>query len=203
MRTLVYKRTHHGDPDPDGRFGIHDCMGRVRGRDYEAVIGVGGIGAEPESFGIAGKITWIGIGPTKHSVPGMRGPLVTFAHFLYLGERGPALAALAPNLAARIFGTNVRVLLRNVSRTEQAEIDGVLVLARDASPSRATCRDVSKNRACREVGTPLLAASEPGAVPPNDRLAEPRRCPSHRRPQIRAARVAQCRSPGCPGPRRA
>jgi len=24
-RTLVYKRTHSGDPDPAGRFGIHDC----------------------------------------------------------------------------------------------------------------------------------------------------------------------------------
>jgi hypothetical protein len=50
MRTLIYKRTHHGDPDPAGRFGIHDCMGRVRTWSLEAVIGVGGIGADPESW---------------------------------------------------------------------------------------------------------------------------------------------------------
>jgi len=30
MRTLIYKRTHPGDPDREGRFGIHGCMGRVR-----------------------------------------------------------------------------------------------------------------------------------------------------------------------------
>jgi hypothetical protein len=44
MRTLVYKRTHNGDPDAEGRFGIHDCMGQVRSYGYEAVIGVGGVG---------------------------------------------------------------------------------------------------------------------------------------------------------------
>jgi len=43
MRILIYKRTHTGDPDLKGRFGIHDCMGRVRDYDYDAVIGVGGI----------------------------------------------------------------------------------------------------------------------------------------------------------------
>lgn len=42
MRTLVYKRTHNGDPDAEGRFGIHDCMGQVRGYGYEAVIGWAG-----------------------------------------------------------------------------------------------------------------------------------------------------------------
>jgi len=26
-RVLVYKRTHHGDPDHYGQFGINDCMG--------------------------------------------------------------------------------------------------------------------------------------------------------------------------------
>jgi hypothetical protein len=30
MRTLIYKRTHTGDPDANGCFGIYDCMGRVR-----------------------------------------------------------------------------------------------------------------------------------------------------------------------------
>jgi hypothetical protein len=56
MKTLVYKRTHNGDPDVEGRFGIHDCMGQVRGYGFEAVIGVGGVGDEPEAWGIAGKL---------------------------------------------------------------------------------------------------------------------------------------------------
>ena len=56
MRTLIYKRTHIGDPDATGCFGIRDCMGSVRSHDFNAVIGVGGIGREPESYGIAGKV---------------------------------------------------------------------------------------------------------------------------------------------------
>ena len=44
MRTLIYKRTHLGDPDLFGTFGINDCMGEVRARQFDAVIGVGGIG---------------------------------------------------------------------------------------------------------------------------------------------------------------
>lgn len=58
MRTLIYKRTHHGDPDETGQFGIHDCMGRVRTWDFDAVIGVGGQGPEPRSHGLDGKVNW-------------------------------------------------------------------------------------------------------------------------------------------------
>ena len=65
MRTLIYKRTHPGDPDRAGRFGIHDCMGRIRRWSFEAVIGVGGVGAGPELHGLAAKVNWIGIGPHK------------------------------------------------------------------------------------------------------------------------------------------
>ena len=35
MRTLIYKRTHPGDPDVDGLFGIHDCMGQVRAWSFD------------------------------------------------------------------------------------------------------------------------------------------------------------------------
>jgi len=76
MRTLVYKRTHTGDPDELGQFGNHDCMGTVRGRYYDAVIGVGGIGDAPRRFNIAGKITWIGIGPHKPRWPPQTPPPV-------------------------------------------------------------------------------------------------------------------------------
>jgi hypothetical protein len=55
MRTLIYKRTHTGDPDPEsGVFGNRDCMGTVRGRRFDAVIGIGGIGSMPKRQGIAG-----------------------------------------------------------------------------------------------------------------------------------------------------
>ena len=50
-RTLIYKRTHTGDPDPKaGVFGNNDCMGTVRKRDFDAVIGIGGIGPEPKAM---------------------------------------------------------------------------------------------------------------------------------------------------------
>src|SRR6266487_386945 len=65
MRILVYKRTHNGDPDSNGCFGIDDCMGMVRYRPFDAVIGIGGIGSDAQANGIAGKVNWIGIGPRK------------------------------------------------------------------------------------------------------------------------------------------
>ena len=51
-RVLIYKRTHTDDPDRLGQFGINDCMGKVRDRDFDAVIGIGGISAQPRSKNI-------------------------------------------------------------------------------------------------------------------------------------------------------
>ena len=65
VRTLVYKRTHPGDPNKRGHFGNEDCMGRVRSWDFDAVIGVGGIGSESSSHGLDYKINWVGIGARK------------------------------------------------------------------------------------------------------------------------------------------
>ena len=97
MRILLYKRTHIGDPDERGRFGIHDCMGNVRACEYDAVIGVGGgIGAEPQLYGIDRKINWVGIYPTKTQSQTSKGLLVTFKHFLLLDKKGPLLKNLAP-----------------------------------------------------------------------------------------------------------
>ena len=36
---LIYKRTHTGDPDKNGIFGINNCMGSVRDWEFYAVIG--------------------------------------------------------------------------------------------------------------------------------------------------------------------
>ena len=112
-RVLIYKRTHRGDPDALGIFGIHDCMRSVRDFDYEAVIGVGGVGAEPRAQGIAGKITWIGIGPRKTRSRGRT--LVTFNHFILDDTNGPRFRADAPNLAARVYRDNIRILIHDLS----------------------------------------------------------------------------------------
>src|SRR4051794_25830153 len=111
LRTLVYKRTHVGDPDPAGRFGIHGCMGRVRAWRFDAVIGIGGLGPEPTSHGIDGRVTWIGIGPRHSLAKDPRGPLVTFDHFVLFDHRGPLLNDLAPRLAKRMYDGRIRTLL--------------------------------------------------------------------------------------------
>jgi hypothetical protein len=146
MRTLIYKRTHSGDPDPEsGVFGNNDCMGRVKGWQYDAVIGIGGIGPEPTSKGIAGKLTWVGIGPHKlfNNPNKPENPRVTFDHFWYRGERGPSLEAKYPALAKRMYEKNVRVLVhlpRNAGGNGQVGLDRdiqkILELAKRALASR-------------------------------------------------------------------
>jgi hypothetical protein len=138
MRTLVYLRTHSGDPDEAGVFGIHDCMGEVRTWCFEAVIGVGGMSAEARSRGISGKVTWIGIGPQKHDGP-HGAPLVTFDHFLYFGDDGLDFRGEAPTLGRRMYrtGHHVRTVMDDLSAQEQAEVAKLLLLAKDALPSPA------------------------------------------------------------------
>lgn len=135
MSTLIYKRTHNGDPDMTGRFGIHDCMGRVRTWDFDAVIGVGGLGPEARWHGLDGKVNWIGIGPHKHAAAGKRGPIVSFDHFVFYGSDGPDFEHLAPVLAERIYSKNVRVLMKGLNPTEQEEVDNILLRAKNAPPS--------------------------------------------------------------------
>lgn len=135
MRTLIYKRTHHGDPDVTGQFGICDCMGSVRRWDFDAVIGVGGVGPEPRRYGLDGKVNWIGIGPHKKAAAGKRGPLVSFDHFIFYGSDGPDFEKLAPLLAERIYSRNVRVLMNGLSPGEQKEVAKILVRAKHAPPS--------------------------------------------------------------------
>jgi hypothetical protein len=159
MRTLIYKRTHIGDPDRNGWFGVHDCMGQVRSWDFDAVIGVGGIGAEPMSHGIDGRVTWIGIGAHKIPAEGGRGPLVTFDHFALLEASGPSFPQHAPLLARRIYEHNIRVLLRDLTLSEQREVAKLLRLARNAEPSksqparRGNRRPVCKPRRAARAGS--------------------------------------------------
>jgi hypothetical protein len=95
METLIYKRTHNGDPDPaSGVFGCNHWMGQVRGYLYDAVIGIGGISAWPQREGIAGRLTWISIGP--HKSGGLKNPQVTFDHFRHYGPAEEFIREIAP-----------------------------------------------------------------------------------------------------------
>ena len=153
MRTLIYKRTHPGDPDAYGRFGIEDCMGQVRTWDFDAVIGVGGIGAEPRSHGLDGKVNWIGIGPRRVSAA-RRGPVLMFDRFRLFESTGPSVSQLAPQLAARLYSRNVRVVRDRLDDEERREVERILALARDAGPSLVGDLDVtSPTESClRETG---------------------------------------------------
>ena len=149
MRVLVYKRTHSGDPDANGCFGAYDCMGAVRKRTFDAVIGVGGIGREAQANGIAGKVNWLGIGPHKVAVRGKRGPEVTFDHFLDYGTDGPDFRELAPLLAERMYSRNVRSLLHGITPPEHAEAADILYVAMDAPPSPSRDASAQRRRAAR------------------------------------------------------
>jgi hypothetical protein len=144
MRVLVYKRTHNGDPNRDGCFGAEDCMGKIRARDFEAVIGVGGIGPEARANGIAGQVNWIGINPhktTKRRSRGAkrryRGPLVTFDHFHDFRTDAPDFRTLAPALAERMYSNNIRHLMDGLRDDEYREALEILKLAENAPPSKA------------------------------------------------------------------
>ena len=150
MRVLIYKRTHNGDPDRSGRFGIHDCMGSVRNHEFDAVIGVGGIGAEAQASGIDGQINWIGVGVHKASLRGGRGPIMTFDHFVEYGMDGPDFRSVAPHLAHQIYGGRVR---HQILDGDDDEVKLILSMAEDAPPSGGHVqqrRPKAKPKGCRK-----------------------------------------------------
>lgn len=114
---LIYKRTHRGDPSPEGIFGINDCMGSVRDRDYDAVVGIGGVQPWVGDEGIARKINWIGISPKKYSSIG-RGALVAFSQFCLFDENGPFLEEIAPSLYKHMFIDSHRRVIMSTSLTD-------------------------------------------------------------------------------------
>jgi hypothetical protein len=135
MRTLIYKRTHTGDPDKQGRFGLRDCMGQVRSILFEAVIGIGGDSREPVLTGIANKLTWIGIGPHVKNV-GICGPVVMFDRFILWDSEGQDFRHLAPVLAKRFYTHPApRFLVNDLSDIERKEVEKILKMAKDAPPS--------------------------------------------------------------------
>lgn len=139
MATLIYKRTHTGDPDHIGWFGIGDCMGRVRNMEFDAVVGIGGMGREARAAAIAGKLNWVGIGATKVPSNG-RGPLVHFAHFILFDANGPELWKLAPKLASRFYATHgPRFKIdEDLSNEERVEVARILRRAKGKPASIST-----------------------------------------------------------------
>jgi hypothetical protein len=131
MRVLIYKRTHPDDPNEDGVFGCQDCMGAVRRRRFDAVIGVGGVGAEAQRWRIDRRLNWVGVGahPSASFAVGDRGPLITFDRYLLLEEQGPELKSIAPALARYMYSVHRRVIMsEGLSPTIQREIAKILAL---------------------------------------------------------------------------
>ena len=170
MRILIYKRTHVGDPDEFGRFGINDCMGRVRNYRYDAVIGVGGTGWEARSHAIDRKITWVGIGPKrKYGGSSRRAAIVEFEHFVLFDHAGPPLYSRAPNLANKIYSGR-RYILDSYSETEISEAISIIDWARRITDNRQTtgfrhikknyrqsrCTLVKRNNRCRKLPNPAV-----------------------------------------------
>ena len=140
-------------------------MGSVRNLQFDAVIGVGGVGPEAIASGISCKINWIGIGPLKCFVHGKRGPDVTFDHFLDFGKDGPEFSEWAPELAHRMYSRNVRYTIIDSSDKAYEEVCQVVSVARNAPPSGDTgdtqvnergqrkCKALSRSK-CRRTKKP-------------------------------------------------
>lgn len=154
MKILIYKRTHTGDPDKNGCFGIYDCMGRIRDYNYDAVIGVGGTGREPVSYGIDKKINWVGITPAKKA--SNTSPVhVKFDTFLLFEHEGPLLEAMAPHLAHRLYDGKARFLLTGYSKSEQKEAEAILEWALKIKKKKITPNIIQKKKSCHSRCKPL------------------------------------------------
>jgi hypothetical protein len=118
-------------------------MGQIRDFDFQAVIGVGGIGEEPESYGIDRKINWVGIGPKINTgVRGLRrAEIIEFEHFVLLDAAGPLLSDMAPNLARRIYSGS-DYIMNSYSDVENAETNSIILWARAYQPDRQNLHNV-------------------------------------------------------------
>lgn len=131
-RVLIYKRNHTGDPDSRGIFGRSDCMGRVRGYRYDAVIGIGVSKPWAGSESIADRITWVGVGPTRVGIHPNRGaPIIQFERWNVFDARGKELRTYAPRLAEYVYSKHRRFFFSDgLSDEIQRDIARVLKLAK-------------------------------------------------------------------------
>jgi hypothetical protein len=142
----------------EGCFGVNDCMGSKRNLQYDAVIGVGGLGSRAVSIGISGKINWIGIGPHKTFVHGKRGPEVRFDHFKSYGKIGPPLSKYAPTLARWLYTRKARFVIVDCSDREYSEVCQIVASALSAGPSgrpKITPVNERNQRKCQCIKKPV------------------------------------------------
>jgi len=152
MNTLIYKRTHTGDPDINGIFGIHDCMGRLRDLDFDSVVGIGGISKEPVSYKINGKINWVGCGARKMNIYGIT--VVSFRYFCLLESTGPELSSIAPLLAKRMYYENTRYILHKYSPQERNELEKIIEVIKKKFQNKFVYsrNDHASKNGCKEKG---------------------------------------------------
>lgn len=156
MRVLTYKRTHTGDPDNRGIFGIGDCMGAIRNRTFDAVVGIGSKTPWADSKRIAGKVTWVGIGPFRIPSSTHRGDLIAFEKFVLLDGDGPDFETEAPQLAKRFYEGNARSISKSYSIDETGEIRKLIakLINSDKSvenlPIKPDDKLASRRKKCRQ-----------------------------------------------------
>ena len=136
-------------------------MGTIRNFPFDAVIGVGGTGKEPQSYGIDRKVNWVGVNPQrKHKTNGARAGIVTFEKFALFEDRGPLLHLVAPLLAKRMYAGR-RFVFKSITPSEHAEAIQLLELADKGSPAsgnelshklRSTCKPTKCVRKRRAKG---------------------------------------------------
>ncbi len=131
-RVLIYKRNHTGDPDSYGTFGCSDCMGKIRGYPYDAVIGIGVSAPWPGYEGIADRITWVGVGPQRVGIHPARGaPIIRFERWSVFDSNGKDLRRFAPHLAQYVYARHRRFFFSDGLPPEiQRDIGRILRLAR-------------------------------------------------------------------------
>jgi hypothetical protein len=83
-------------------------MGIVRSYDFDAVIGIGGIGSKARSNEIGGKIVWIGIGTHKQEDKEKRGPVVLFKQHFFASALADRIFARKHQSWRRTCTTRVR-----------------------------------------------------------------------------------------------
>ncbi|MBP1616048.1 MAG: hypothetical protein H6Q13_3496 [Bacteroidetes bacterium] len=138
MKVLIYKRTHKGDPDSKGIFGIQDCMGRIRDWNYDAVIGIGGNSPWKKDFDIKHKINWIGIEPKKTEYSTERGNMVVFSHFKLYEENGENIKDNYPNLFEHMYGSRKRFdMSSELPKEVLEEVKKILDSIKDSPASKA------------------------------------------------------------------
>jgi hypothetical protein len=128
-------------------------MQKLRNIDFDAVIGIGGIGEEAKANKIAGKINWIGIGPHRWKEPGKNGDVIKFDTFLDYGTNGPDFRQLAPKLAHDSYTRNVRQMKVAPNDGSKYEEACEILLTADklvaAQRTIVDCQNVKSSKRCK------------------------------------------------------